>query len=166
MWPFRGRFFMRSHLPRFSGVALFLAVTAGCQSTPAPVTPPPVTSAVVSQPFEKTWEGTRDLLLQQGLQIYTRDKRGLFVVFTPTKRVLLISPRRTKMTIALEPVTPQTTRVSVETIKQHYRVTLLTFPDWRDEPKGIDPAKGQALLDAIVTHTGGTVEGTSSSPKG
>ncbi len=89
----------------------------------------------------------------------------MFVVYTPTKRVMLISPRRTKLTIALEPVTPQTTRVSVETIKQHYRVTLLTYPDWRDEPKGTEPAKGQALLDAIIAHTSAKIEGTSPGPK-
>ena len=156
---------MCSAFGRIASALALLAAIAGCKTTPPALQPPPVVSAVVSQPFEKAWEGTRDVLMQQSLQIYTRDKRGLFVAFTPTKRVLIVSPRRTKLTVALEPVTPQTTRVSVETIKQHYRVTLLTYPDWRDVEKETDPAKGQALLDAIVAHTGGTVEGASPGPK-
>ncbi len=143
-----------------------LAVVAGCQSTPDPSAPPPTVSAVVEKDFESAWAGTRDVLLERGLQIYTRDKRGLFVAFTPTKRVMIVSPRRTKLTISLEPVSPQTTRVSVETIKQHYRVTLLTYPDWRDVQKGTDPGKGQELLDAIVAHTGGSNEGPPQAPKG
>jgi hypothetical protein len=155
--------FMR--FPRLAAAVIALAALAGCKTTPAPVEPPPVVSAVVEQPFESAWEGTRDVLMQQGLQIYTRDKRGLFVAYTPTKRVLIVSPRRTKLTIALEPVTAQSTRVSVETIKQHYRVTLLTYPDWRDAPQGTDPKVGQTLLDAIVAHTGSKSEGASAAPK-
>ena len=157
---------MRNLFPILLGSVVCLAITAGCQSTPATATPPPTVSAIIEKDFESVWAETRDVLLDQGLEIYTRDKRGLFVAFTPTKRVMIVSPRRTKLTISLEPLTPQTTRVSVETIKQHYRVTLLTYPDWRDVQKGTDPGKGQALLDAIVAHTAASSAGTPQEPKG
>jgi len=157
---------MKRTLLQVSLVGVCLVCAAGCKSTPVTPTPPPVVSAVVQKDFESVWAETRDVLLDQGLQVYTRDKRGLFVAFTPTKRVMIVSPRRTKLTVSLEPVTPQSTRISVETIKQHYRVTLLTYPDWRDVQEGTDPGKGQELLDAIVTHTGGSSAGAPLAPTG
>lgn len=158
---------MRCAFPRFALAAVCLAVMAGCQSTPKEAPPPPPTvSAVVEKDFETVWTQTRDELLQQELWIYTRDKRGLFVVFTDMHRVFFVSPRRTKMTISLEPVNAQSTRITVETIKQHYRVTLLTYPDWRDVLPGTDPEQGQELLNAIVAHINGTGDESSASTAG
>ncbi len=158
---------MRCIFPRLALAVVCLAAVAGCKTTPKEAPPPPPTvSAVVDEDFETVWQETRDELLQQKLFIYTRDKRGLFVVFTDMHRVLLISPRRTKMTISLEPVNAQSTRITVETIKQHYRVTLLTYPDWRDVLKGTDPEQGQNLLNALVAHINGTVEEASTTPAG
>jgi len=158
---------MRCFFPRIALAAVCLFAAAGCKTTPKEAPPPPPTvSAVVEQDFETVWTKTRDELLQQELWIYTRDTRGLFVVFTDMRRVLLISPRRTKMTISLEPVNAQSTRITVETIKQHYRVTLLTYPDWRDVLEGTDPEQGQALLNAIVAHINGTSGEASASSAG
>ena len=135
---------------------LVLAAAApGCESTPAAVEAPPFVSATVPSEFESTWTSTRDVLLERGLQIYVRDKRGMFVAYTPTKRKLIFFPQRTKLTVTLQPASPAETTISVETIRQHYRVTLLTYPDWRDVPGSADEAAGQALLDAIVVHSSG-----------
>lgn len=131
----------------------FAAVSQGCKSTPAALEAPPFVSATVPGEFDATWESTRDVLLERGLQIYVRDKRGMFVAYTPTKRRLIFFPRRTKLTVTLEPASDAETTVSVETIRQHYRVTLLTYPDWRDVPGSADEAAGQSLLDAIVAHS-------------
>lgn len=130
-------------------VCLLAAALAGCRSTPEPE-PPPVVSAVVEEDFETVWQTTRDVLLREKLQIYTRDKRGLFVAYTDQHRRLLLFPHRTKLTIALEPLSPDSTQVFVETIHQRYRVTLLTYPDWRDAPKGAEEQSAQQLLDQIV----------------
>ena len=158
---------MRCIFPRFALAAVCLLAAGGCQTTPKEAPPPPPNvSAVVEEDFETVWTKTRDELLQQELYVYTRDTRGLFVVFTDMRRVFLISPRRTKMTFSHEPVNAQSTRITVETIKQHYRVTLLTYPDWRDVLEGTDPEQGQQLLDAIVAHINGTDEEASASAAG
>ena len=56
-----------------------------------------------------------------------------------------------KLTITLEATSPDETRVSVETIHQQYRVSLLTYPDWRDDRKIVEGETAAALLGAIGT---------------
>jgi hypothetical protein len=150
---------MPSRLLLFAGL-LFVVAASGCQSTPATVEAPPHVSANVPAEFETAWESTRAVLLQRGFQIYVRDKRGIFVAYTPTKRKLVFFPERTKLTVTLRSSSAAETTVAVETIRQHYRVTLLTYPDWRDVPGTADEAAGQAVLDAIVAHSAGETPGS------
>lgn len=146
-------------------VFLFAIVcTSGCRTTPSTTSAPPHVTATLPADIETTWISTRDALLGSGLQIYVRDKRGMFIAYTPTKRKLIFFPERTKLTVTLRESSPGQTTVAVETIRQHYRVTLLTYPDWRDVPGEFDEAAGQALLDSIVTHTGETKEGPEPAP--
>lgn len=124
----------------------------GCMSTPeaqsAPL-PPRVDSSTIDASFEGVWQRTRDVLLAEKYEIYTRDKRGLFVAYTKVKRRLLFFPQRMKLTITLEAVSADETRVSIETIYQKYRVTPLTYPDWRDDSKIVDEEIAGALIEAI-----------------
>jgi hypothetical protein len=149
----------------FSGALIALLAVSGCQSTPTPSEAPPHVFATVDSQFEQAWESTRDVMLQRGLQIYVRDKRGMFVAYTPTKRNLLFFPNRTKLTVTLETVSPGSIKIAVETIRQHYRVTLLTYPDWRDVPGEADEAAAKALLDAILAHSAGGKRETQAAPK-
>lgn len=143
-----------------------MVFVGGCASTPTAPEPPPVVSSVVETDFATAWTTTRDVLLAQGLEVYTRDKRGLFVAYTHQKRHLLLFPHREEFTVALEPLPPDRVEISVETIHQRYRVTLLTYPDWRDAPKGAEKDKAQALLDQIVAGIRGPEPGTPGDAKG
>lgn len=138
-----------------------LGFAAGCKSAPEIVAAPPaVSSTVIAGSFEDVWQITRQTLLDQKYEIYTRDTRGLFVAYTKVKRHLLFFPRRTQFTITLESVSPDATRVGVETIQQRYRVTLLTYPDWRDHREPAEVAAAEAILNAIerAVEQGGGVE--------
>ena len=147
-------------------VCLLLAVcSAGCKSTKATVGAPPHLTATVSADVSAAWASARDVMLERGLEIYVRDKRGMFIAYTPTKRELIFFPERTKLTVTLRESSPGETLVAVETIRQHYRVTLLTYPDWRDVPGEIDEKAGQALLEAIVAHAGGVRKESEAAPK-
>jgi hypothetical protein len=138
-----------------SSIVLLAVSATGCRSTPVAIEAPPHVTATVSSDLEAAWTSTRNVLLDRGLQIYVRDKRGMFVAYTETKRKLIFFPERTKLTVTLREATPGETLVAVETIRQHYRVTLLTYPDWRDVPGTADEAAGQSLLDAIVANVNG-----------
>ena len=132
-------------------------VAAGCKSTPddkAPLTVK-VDSLTIQASLEKVWEGTRQALLDHNYEIYTRDKRGLFVAYTKVKRRLFILPHRTQLTVTVEAVSASETRLSVETIHQKYRVSLLTYPDWRDDPEPAQGDEGRDLLEAIKKAIGG-----------
>ena len=76
---------------------LFLVVGAsGCRTTPTLAEAPPHVTAKVAGDPEQIWTATRDVLLDQKLQIYVRDKRGMFIAYTPMKRFLIFFPRLTK----------------------------------------------------------------------
>ena len=129
-------------------------LSAGCRSTPDVKVVPPaprVDSIAVEGSFDDVWQRTRQALLDQKYEIYTRDKRGLFVAYSKVKRHLLLWPHRTKLTIVLEDVSPDEIVVSVETIHQRYRVSLLTYPDWRDDQKIVDGDIATSLLGVIKT---------------
>lgn len=104
--------------------------------------------SVVNAPFEETWQTVKQVLNDQGYEIYTRDKRGAFVAYTPMKRTLWIQPRRTKFTIELAQVAQEETAISIESVRQVYGVTLLTHPNWHDRAER-DPKACQAILEAI-----------------
>lgn len=138
-------------------VAVCGLVAAGCKSTPGNQPPPAakVDSLTIQGSFQEVWQGTRQALLDQRYEIYTRDKRGLFVAYTKVKRRLLIFPHRIQLTVTVEAVSVDEIRLSVETVHQKYRVSLLTYPDWRDDPIPAEGDEGRVLLEAIKEGIGG-----------
>jgi len=112
-------------------------------------------TSVVNAPIKDTWQTVKSVLREKNYDLYTRDKRGLFVAFSGTKRDLLLMPRRTKYTVALEPVSDGSTRVTVEAVRQIYGVTLLTYPGWHDR-KTTDHAGALAILEAIAAKAPGS----------
>ncbi|MBX3175857.1 MAG: hypothetical protein KF886_00710 [Candidatus Hydrogenedentes bacterium] len=104
-------------------------------------------AVVVDAPFDATWQSVKDVLREKELDIYTRDKRGHFIALTPERRRLL-QPNRYKYTIDLEAVSDNSTRVALDTRKQTYGVTLLTYPGWHDR-KTEETGEPEALLEAI-----------------
>lgn len=126
-----------------------LAMLSACASSPPPQPPEVETvSAVVPQAFEAVWQATRTTLKEQDLEIYTRDKRGLFVAHTKKKGTFSI-PNRERITVALERVTAASTRVTVEAVRERYRMPLLRHPGWKEEPKVDLAERRQAVLDGI-----------------
>jgi len=106
-------------------------------------------SITVAKPLEETWQDTKTVLRELEMDIYTRDKRGEFVAFTPMKRQLYVgTPNRTKLTIVLEEATANSTTVSIETVAQVYGVTLLTYPDWHDR-KAANNNEAVAIIEAL-----------------
>ncbi len=103
---------------------------------------------VLNAPFEEAWHTVKHVLREQGYDIYTRDKRGAFVAYTPMRRVMWMQPRRTKFSIEMARVAPNETAIAIESIRQVYGVTLLTHPGWHDR-KQQDPAAAQAILEGI-----------------
>lgn len=106
-----------------------------------------VESAVVDAPFEDAWQLTKQVLREQEYLIYTRDKRGLFLAFSGQKRRGW-TPQRTRFTILLEEVSSSSTRVTVETVRQVYGVTLLTYPGWHDR-RMEDNTAALEILEAL-----------------
>ncbi|MDX9973212.1 MAG: hypothetical protein RBU21_09505 [FCB group bacterium] len=104
-------------------------------------------SAVVNAPLEQTWTATREVLQDHKLEIYTRDKRGRFVAYSDMNRQLMLVPHRQEYTITLEPQ-DSSTKVTIQTLRQVYGVTLLTYPDWHAR-KTSDNAEAVALLQDI-----------------
>ncbi|NLN92833.1 MAG: hypothetical protein GX130_05930 [Candidatus Hydrogenedens sp.] len=102
----------------------------------------------VNSSYEDTWQTVKYVLREQGYELYTMDKRGYFVAYSPLKRVLWMQPKRTKFTVELARLSDNETAVAVESIRQIYGVTLLTHPNWHDR-KQSDPAPGSALLEGV-----------------
>ncbi len=132
-------------------------VAAGCKSMPDDAPPPSakVDSLTIQGAPAEVWQGTRQALLDQGYEIYTRDKRGLFVAYTKVERRFFVFPHRTQLTVTFEAVSEDETRLSVEAVHQKYRVSLLTYPDWRDDPEPAEGDEGGVLLEAIRGAIGG-----------
>jgi len=108
-------------------------------------------SITVAKPLDETWQDTKTVLREMEMDIYTRDKRGEFVAFTPMKRQLYVgTPNRTKLTIVLKEATANSTTVSIETVAQVYGVTLLTYPDWHDR-KAAHNNEAVAIIEALKT---------------
>ena len=104
-------------------------------------------TGTVEAPFEETWQTVKTVLRERDLELYTRDKRGVFVAYTPVRRNLL-QPGREKYAIELERIGATETRISIATIRQVYGVTLLTYPDWHDRPAK-DNTEALEILDVI-----------------
>lgn len=102
----------------------------------------------VNSSYEDTWQTVKYVLRDQGYELYTMDKRGYFVAYTPLKRILWMQPKRTKFTIELARLSDNETAIAVESIRQIYGVTLLTHPNWHDRKQN-DPAPGSTLLEGF-----------------
>jgi len=113
-----------------------------------------VTTATVQAPMTETWQATKTVLRERQCDIYTRDKRGLFVAYTSPKRRIWVTPKRIQYTISLEPHGEKATRVTVETMRQVYGVAPLTYPGWHDR-KTTDDTEARAVLEAIQAKTAG-----------
>lgn len=103
--------------------------------------------------FDTTWQAVKEVLREKELEIYTRDKRGRFVAYTSEKRHFL-QPNRFQYTFQLEEVSANETHIALDTRKQTYGVTLLTYPGWHDRKTEESP-ESQALLDAIQARVSG-----------
>lgn len=103
----------------------------------------------VNKPLEEAWQDTKAVLREMELDIYTRDKRGEFVAYTPMKRhFYILTPHRTQLSILLESASSNSTTVTIQTVEQVYGVTPLTYPDWHDR-KTSDNKEALAILDAL-----------------
>lgn len=139
---------------KWGSLALVIAL-AGCASAARDTSGFAITDeATVNAPFEKTWQLTKAVLREQNLDIYTRDKRGFFVAFTPQKRHWRLVPHRQKYTITIEEVSATATHISIETVNQVYGVTLLTYPDWHDR-KATGDTEAKAILKALQAKAAG-----------
>lgn len=144
---------------KFLCSSILLAATLmplGCAHAPKDTTGFAVKhEIVVAAPFDATWQAVKDILRENELDIYTRDKRGHFVAYTPEKRRYL-QPNRYQYTFDLEALSENETRIALDTRKQRYGVTLLTYPGWHDR-KTEDAPESQALLDAIQARAGNPI---------
>lgn len=122
------------------GCARFQGRSAGERST-VPV------STEVDGEFKVVWAVVRDVLRESPVEVYTRDKRGRFVVFQDKGRAFL-TPRRLRFGITLRPVSESQTRVTVETFPEAYTVQLLTRPAWRPADFG-DNSLAREILNSI-----------------
>ena len=113
----------------------------------------------VNAPFQDTWQTAKAVLREEGYDLYTRDKRGVFIAYTDSKHRLL-SLHRKKYTVSLAPASDTTTQITVETIRQVYGATLLTYPGWHDR-KTEDHTGAQEILNSIQAKVseGTSVEG-------
>ena len=136
-------------------VALVLAVAGGCARAARDTTGFAITdTATLNTNLDDAWQATKAVLRERELDIYTRDKRGVFVAYSEMKRRALLVPHRTKYTIVLESLTDETTRVEIETVKQVYGVTLLTHPNWHDR-QTTDNSVALTILEDLKARTGG-----------
>jgi len=108
----------------------------------------------VAAGYEDTWHAAKRVLLEQGYELYTRDKRGIFVAYTTMNRRLL-QPKRVKYTVELGMVNEAQTDIVVESVRQSYGVTLTTDPDWHDRPTE-DDGSVDAILAAVKARATGT----------
>jgi hypothetical protein len=142
---------MRHHKWLVLGSLVFIAAAmAGCAKSARDTTGFALENTItVDMPFKDAWQMVKRVLRDQDLEIYTRDKRGTFVAFSKPRKLLGFMERhRVKYTIELAPVSEEATKVYIETVRQVYGVTLLTYPDWHDR-KTSDSKGTTALLQAI-----------------
>ena len=112
---------------------------------------------VINSSFDDVWHAVKRAAREQGYDIYTRDKRGVFVIYTPLKRILWTQPRRTKLTVELAQQSAVETALSIESVRQVYGVTLLTHPNWHDR-KQTDQSYSQLLLEGILAQVASGVD--------
>lgn len=129
--------------------AMALLAAAGCARTARDTTGFSITEVkTVNAPFEETWQAVKSVLREKDFDIYTRDKRGIFVAFSKMRRNLVLTPHRTKYTLCIETVSDNATQLTAEAVKQVYGVTLLTYPGWHDR-KLTDNTELQDIVQAV-----------------
>ena len=104
-------------------------------------------NATVQAPFEQAWQAAKAVLREKKYDLYTRDKRGVFVAYSGSKKHWTANTR-TQFTLTLEPGGDNATKLTVEAVKQVYGVTLLTYPGWHDR-KATDHKDSLAILEAV-----------------
>jgi len=132
-----------------------LCVAAGCASTRPDTGGFESTDTVTTGAgFDETWQATKAVLREMELEVYTRDKSGEFVAFSKMRRQFrVVTPRRVKITIQLEELGPESTRLSVDSVEQIYGVKLLTYPDWHDR-ESVDNELAITILEAVRNRLG------------
>jgi hypothetical protein len=142
-------------MKRFAQVSVFMVLAAalvlpGCARAAKDTTGFTMEDSItVAKPLDETWQDAKAVLRELEMDIYTRDKRGEFVAFTPMKRQLYVgTPHRTKLTITLTEATANSTTVNIETVAQVYGVTLLTYPDWHDR-KAANNNEAVAIIESL-----------------
>ncbi|HOE66253.1 MAG TPA: hypothetical protein PLO62_06980 [Candidatus Hydrogenedentes bacterium] len=139
---------MKHSIWAYASVLLVVAVATGCARAARDTSGfAIVDSAAFDAPAETVWQTTKVVLRDLDLDIYTRDKRGTFVAFSGAKRHLFV-PHRTKYSITLQPISADATRLSIETVRQVYGVTLLTYPDWHDR-KATDNKIAMDIIEGV-----------------
>ncbi len=150
-----GRAVVSSFSIKYVAVSLALAcllAADGCarvrrQRVDEPESPTAPVSADVEGAFKLVWAAVRDVLRDSPVEIYTRDKRGVFEVFEDKGRAFL-TPRRLRLVITLRPVSQTRTHITVETFPEAYTVQLLTSPAWRPADFG-DNSLAKDILNSI-----------------
>jgi len=104
-------------------------------------------SAEVDAEFTVVRRLMRDVLRDSPVEIYTRDKRGIYVVFADMRRAFL-TPRRLRLVITIRPLAENRSRVTIETFPEAYTVQLLTEPAWRPAVFG-DNSLAKEIIDSL-----------------
>ena len=108
-----------------------------------------IDSTTVNASLEETWQATKSVMREMDLDIYTRDKRGAFLAYTQMQRRFhILTPQRSRLSITLEEQRGGTVKITAETLRQVYGVTLLTYPDWHDR-QTTDNQEALTILDAV-----------------
>jgi hypothetical protein len=129
-------------------------LTTGCARAKLETAGFAITDTItVNKPLDDTWQDAKAVLREMELDIYTRDKRGEFVAYTPMKRRFYVfTPHRTQLSITMESLTSNSTAVTIETVDQVYGVTPLTYPDWHDR-KTSDNEEALTILESLRTRS-------------
>lgn len=139
-------------------LVLLLAVLAsvgGCARAARDTTGFAITdTATVNVPFGDAWQMMKAVLREKGYDLYTRDKRGVFVAYTGQQHSLL-RLNRTKYVVSLHAASDSSTEVSIETVRQVYGTTLLTYPGWHDR-KATHHEAANELLQALQAKASST----------
>ena len=130
-----------------------VVATGGC-ATSTPTSTPDAGGAVIEPVsadldvgFKAARDAIRDVLRSKPIEIYTRDKRGEFVVHADMGR-RLFTPRRLRLVIALKAVSENKTHVTISTFPEAYTVQLLTVPAWRPARFG-DNGLANEILESV-----------------
>jgi len=131
----------------YFSLLLAAVILGGCARTAKDTTGFAMTDkATYEAPLKETWQAAKEVLREKKLDLYTRDKRGVLVAYTPMHRTLLV-PNRIQYTLSLQETTATSTEITLETVRQVYGVTLLTYPGWHDRKTTNDKVAQEILAE-------------------